>query len=156
MATPFPITMPPGTVLGRLPLPQAGDADAIPLLQLFAPASNSLGADVLLNNNALFFDGPSIPQGTSGTWFASGTVTLSDSGGGTFRIRLWDGATVIASTTMIAASSAAITATLSGFITAPAGNLRMSVKDISSANGRILFNATGDSKDSTLTVMRIG
>jgi hypothetical protein len=43
--------------------------------QTHSPVTNSLGADVLLNNTANYFTGPSVAQGTSGTWFASGNVT---------------------------------------------------------------------------------
>lgn len=60
------------------------------------PLSNSLGADVPLNNTANYFDGPSVAQGTSGTWFASGTVTCKDTAGASFFAKLWDGASVLA------------------------------------------------------------
>lgn len=59
--------------------------------------TNSLGADVLLNNTANYFDGPSIAQCSTGTWFASGTVTLNDSATAVMQCKLWDGTTVIAS-----------------------------------------------------------
>src|SRR5215469_1021265 len=38
----------------------------------------TLGADVALNNITTYFDGPSVAQGSVGTWYASGTVTLTD------------------------------------------------------------------------------
>src|SRR5512146_502647 len=43
--------------------------------------TNSLSGNVALNNISNFFDGPSVAQGTGGTWFASGTVTLTDTSG---------------------------------------------------------------------------
>lgn len=160
MATsiPFPITLPPGTVLGRLPLPQSGDAEAIPLLQLFTPATNSIAADVSLNNTATFFDGPTIAQGTVGTWFAVGRVTVRDTAGvGIFQAKLWDGTTVIDSAAITtAAASQDMSMFLAGFITSPAGNIKISVKDSSTTTGVLRFNSSGLSKDSTLTVVRIG
>ena len=119
--------------------------------------TNSLGADVALNNTANYFDGPSTAQGTSGTWFASGTVTLVDTvQAGSFVAKLWDGTTVIASAWINSAGANAPTQiSLSGVITSPAANIRISVKDSAATSGKIVFNQTGNSKDSTLTVLRI-
>lgn len=124
---------------------------------MLSPITNSLGADVLLNNTANYFDGPSIAQGTSGTWFVSGTVTITDTvSSAPFTIKLWDGTTIIASTiTAPGGAGNFVTASLSGFISSPAGNLRISVKDGASVNGKIIFNASGNSKDSTITAIRI-
>lgn len=122
------------------------------------PITNSLGADVLLNNTASFFDGPSVAQGSSGTWWVTGTVTLIDTAGtATFQVKLWDGTTLISSTTVnpIGANIVA-TASLSGYLASPAGNLRISVKDITSTSGKILYNQTGTSKDSVISAIRIG
>jgi hypothetical protein len=121
---------------------------------MLSPITNSLGADVLLNNTANYFDGPSIAQGASGTWFVSATVSVSDAGGATYFAKLWDGTTIIASAQGPLNVSASLA--LSGFITAPAGNLRISVRDPTTVNGKILFNASGNSKDSTITAIRIG
>ena len=123
----------------------------------FAPITASLGADVLLNNTANYFDGPSVAQGTVGKWFVSGTITFYDAVSAAFLIKLWDGTTVIASTEVNGgASSANMTASLSGFISAPVGNLRISVKDGTTVNGVVRFNTSGNSKDSTITAIRIG
>lgn len=120
--------------------------------------TNSLGADVALSNTANYFDGPSVAQGTSGTWWASGTVTLTDtSSAAKFDCKLWDGTTVIAS-----ASGASVNNTsnqsisLQGYLASPAGNIRISCKDLTSTSGKIVFNGTGTSKDSTISVIRIG
>ncbi len=121
------------------------------------PITNSLGADVALNNTANYFDGPSVAQGTSGTWFVSGTVTLIDTTGVcNYFCKLWDGTTVIASVAQrgTGLSNYAVVS-LSGFITSPAGNLRISCRDTTNTTGSILFNATGNSKDSTITAIRI-
>jgi hypothetical protein len=117
----------------------------------------SLGADVLLNNITIYFDGPSVAQGTVGTWWVSGTVTMIDTAAAAqFVVKLWDGTTIISSgacTSINATSSQAIS--LSGFITSPVGNLRLSVRDGNSGSGKIQFNASGNSRDSTISAFRI-
>lgn len=122
-----------------------------------APIKASLLADVALNNTANYFDGPSVAQGTSGTWVASGTVTLTDTAGGAaFFAKLWDGTTVIASApTNTAAATGLTTISLSGTLASPAANIRISVRDTTSVSGKILFNTSGNSKDSTITAYRI-
>lgn len=119
--------------------------------------ANSLTADVAMNVQANYFTGPSVAQGTVGTWFASGTVTMTDTAGvAAFIAKLWDGTTVIASgriTSTGASNPAPIS--LSGYITAPVGNLRISCRDSASTSGLILFDNSGNAKDSTLTAYRI-
>jgi hypothetical protein len=120
-----------------------------------APITATLGADVLLNNTANFFTGPTIAQGSVGTWYVSGTVTLIDTiGDAQFLSQLWDGSTVIASgaANCAAANNFTIIA-LSGVISAPAGNLRISCKDVTSTSGKIAFSAGSNS--STITAFRI-
>jgi hypothetical protein len=120
------------------------------------PITNSLGGDVALNNTGTYFDGPSVAQGTLGTWFAIGGVTLIDTGGSAqFYCKLWDGTTVIDSrNTESTAFNVPTTIGLSGYLPSPAANIKISCRDISGTTGKILFNATGNSKDSTLTVNR--
>ena len=118
--------------------------------------TNSLGADVLLNNTAAFFDGPSVAQGTSGTWCATGGVTLLDTAVSGFIVKLWDGTTVIDSTRAVnPVANGQVKVTLSGCLASPAANIKISVRDSSTVNGTMQFNASGNSKDSTLTVWRI-
>lgn len=119
--------------------------------------TNSLVADVTLNNTGAFFDGPSVAQGSTGTWFATGTVTCIDTAGsGAFIAKLWDGTTVIASSVVnTTAANLRAVISLSGFITSPAGNIRISVEDNASTSGLIKFNSSGLSKDSTITVFRL-
>jgi hypothetical protein len=120
-------------------------------------ASNFLGADVNLNNVTTFFDGPSMAQGTSGTWFVTGTVTVNDAANSVIHTKLWDGTTVIAAcASSTTTASGVISITLSGVITSPAANIKMSVKDVSATTGKILFNNTGLSKDSSIFGIRIG
>lgn len=121
-----------------------------------SPQSTALGATVALSNVSSYFDGPSINVGTSGTWLVSGTVTVSDTATANINVKLWDGTTVIASARAhVDGAGTWETIALSGFITSPAGNLRISVQDASSASGSILHNASGNSKDSTITAVRI-
>lgn len=119
------------------------------------PITNSLSGNVALNNTANYFDGPSVAQGTSGTWWASGTVTVTDTGSAQVYCKLWDGTTVIASTVVLFGANVLQTIGLSGFIASPAGNIRMSCRDISNTTGNIIFNQTGNSKDSTISAFRI-
>ena len=124
---------------------------------LMSPITNSLGADVALNNTANYFDGPSVAQGTAGTWFVSGHVQCSDNTvAADFYVKLWDGTTLIASGHILLPSAGnRLGIHLSGFITSPAGNLRISVRDPSSVSGFILYNQSGNAKDCTITAIRI-
>ena len=147
----WPANMTAGTVL------TGASSDGVG--SVLATASNVLGADVNLNNTSNYFDGPSMAQGTVGTWFVSGTVTVVDTSGSnaTVRCKLWDGTTVIASGDVIFIPGLESTSlTLSGIITNPAANIRISCRDITSTSGSIKANATGNAKDSTITGVRIG
>lgn len=126
-------------------------------LPILSSVTNSLSGDVVLNNTANYFDGPSVAQGTAGTWFASGIVTCTDTvAAADLFFKLWDGTTVIASGHLIVNGGAQTpSASVSGFITSPVGNIRISVRDTTSVNGLIKFNVTGTSKDSTLSAIRI-
>jgi hypothetical protein len=68
-------------------------------------ATNSLGSNTAIANGS-YTDGPSCAQGTSGTWYASGTVTIKFGASSIIALKLWDGTTVI--------SSLRITSTASG------------------------------------------
>lgn len=120
------------------------------------PITNSLSADVALSNISNYFAGPSVAQGSTGTWWVSGTVTVQDTvGGAGFDAKLWDGTTVIATTDLNTGAAVFASMSLSGFITSPAGNLRIDVRDLSTTSGKIIFNRTGSSKDSTISAFRI-
>lgn len=121
-------------------------------------ATNSLGADTAISNS-VYTDGPSMAQGTSGTWFASGAVIVTDTVGVVnIKAKLWDGTTIIDSrsvTVTVATDSFAIP--LSGVITSPAANIRISCTSTAAgATSKFLFNASGNSKDCTITGVRIG
>lgn len=119
--------------------------------------NNSLSANVALNNIGTYFDGPTVAQGSTGTWYASGTVTVTDTAGqANINCRLWDGSTIIASArTLVLAVNTNTTIALSGFLATPAGNLRISCQDVTSTSGLIVFNASGQSRDSTISAFRI-
>ena len=118
--------------------------------------TNSQSSDVLLNSTSTYFDGPSVAQGATGTWFASGTVTLFDSAAAGIDCKLWDGTTVIDSgSTTIPPTILVTTMTLSGVLATPAGNIRISCKDKTATTGKIFFNNSTNSKDSTISVVRI-
>lgn len=119
--------------------------------------TSSLGSNVALNSAGTYIDGPSVAQGTAGTWFASGTVTLNNTAGASnISCKLWDGTTVMASSkiTNTVSSTSDWPMPLSGVITNPAGNIRISCAD-ALTSGLIIFNVSGQSKDSTITAMRI-
>ncbi len=121
------------------------------------PIKNSLGANVLLNNTGTTFDGPSVAQGTSGTWFASGAITVTDSAGAAqIRAFLSDGTTTIASGVVTTSGvNVASVIALSGYIASPVGNIRISARDVTSTSGFILFNQSGSGLDATLSAIRI-
>lgn len=136
------------------------DGTQFNLMALGGPVSiaASLGADVALNNTANYFDGPSVAQGTVGTWYVSGTVTVRDpTSAAGMRVKLWDGTTVISSAyATTGGANYATTVALSGYITSPAGNLRISVRDENNTTGTINNTLSGNGKDSTITAIRIG
>jgi len=123
------------------------------------PITASLGANVNMTAIGTYFTGPSIAQGTDGTWWVSGTVTLANTvGGDTVNVKLWDGATVIASCRLHITSVAGSycgAAQLSGYISGPAGNLRISVSPASRTDGAIAYNVSGNGKDSSISAIRI-
>ena len=138
-------------VTGVLPRANGGfDADEI---------TASLGANVAMTVTGTYYTGPSIAQGTSGTWLVSGNVTVQNTGGGDIvNVKLWDGTTVVASTRMHLVSVSGTyygVAHLSGKIASPAGDLRISVSPVGRGDGEIAYNASGNSKDSTITAFRI-
>lgn len=120
-------------------------------------ATNALGSDVNLSNTANFFDGPSMAQGTTGTWYASGAVTMTDSAASAaFVCKLWDGTTVIASGVVTSLNaSAAAQISLSGILASPAANIRISCKDLSSVNGKMTASVGSQTKEGVVTGFRI-
>ena len=125
---------------------------------LFTVVSNSLAADVSCSVTSAYFTGPSTAQGTAGTWLAVGTITMFDAtNNGDMNAKLWDGTTVIDSTSSrLDTANSSRSISLSGVITNPAGNIRISANAPGATTPVISANKTGNAKDSTLTVVRIG
>ncbi len=119
--------------------------------------TNSITSDVALNNVATYFVGPTVAQGSTGTWCASGTITLSDTTIAQMAAQLTDGTTVIAATVQeVPINGTIMSVSLSGCIASPAGNLRISAKDVTNTTGAIKANSTGlGNKDSTITAWRV-
>jgi hypothetical protein len=141
----------------KLPVIDGSQLITIPGVSGLASFSAVLGADVALTDNA-FHDGPSVAQGTTGKFFAIGRVSVLDAAAASFVVKLHDGTTVVDADIVQTTSAGAVgNGTLFGVITNPVGNLRISVSNSNaSPNGRIKFNATGLSKDTSITVLKIG
>lgn len=122
------------------------------------PSSVSLSGNVALNNTASYFDGPTAVNAFAGTWLVTGTVTCVDTAGAArFSVRISDGTSVFASADgESSGANVKVAIAISALATSPAGSLRISVKDNTSTSGQILFNNSGNSKDSTITAIRIG
>jgi hypothetical protein len=118
--------------------------------------TNTISGDVTLGDTN-FHDGPSVAQGAVGTWRASGNIVGNDSTGTVEVIsaKLWDGTTVIDSGAVSTQGSNQFGhIALSGIISGPAANIRISAKSAGGA-GLIKQGASGAGKDSTITVERI-
>lgn len=127
------------------------------LAVLLTKLTNSLSSDVSLSTSGAYFTGPTVAQGSSGTWLAIGQVTLQSTSACAFAAKLWDGTTVIDSGNMVtAAANFSGIIPLSGTITSPSSNIKISAETLSAVTGLILANGSGAAKDSTLTVVRIG
>jgi hypothetical protein len=101
------------------------------------------GGGIPLNNVGVFFDGPVVAQGTAGP--------------AEFQVRLTDGATIIDSVnTQNRTAGARVSASVSGVITSPAGNLRITVNDLTSVSGVMENSSDSSGKSSTITAVRIG
>jgi len=127
------------------------------MMLAYTAYTNSLGADVSLTSGS-YIDGPTVSQGTTGTWFASGTVVVRDptNANSNWSAKLWDGTTVIASCRLNGPlQNGNYTISLSGYIASPAGNIRISVNATTYSGTSMLYNSSGNSKDSTITAFRI-
>lgn len=145
-------------VIASTGLGESTTATSISLFINLPHTTASLGSDVSMNNLTTYFDGPSVAQGSTGTWLAMGTITCNSTSASAdaINVKLWDGSTVFASAAFhLTAGGGSMSLSLSGYITSPTGNIRISANDPSSVGGKILFNNSGNSKDSTITAIRI-
>lgn len=124
---------------------------------VLSPVTNALSADVALSTVAAYFDGPSLSTGTTGTWWVSGQVVVTDTAAAfTALAKLTDGTNVLATGSASGYSTNAnVCVSLSAYIANPAGNLRISARDSSTTNGVMRFNVSGSSTDSRLSAIRI-
>lgn len=140
-------------VSGDVTLGYGLDTSGQQLFAGFTSFTAALSGDVNLNNTANYFSGPSVAQGTTGTWFVIGHVQVTSATEDNFDVKLWDGTTVIAAASEFTFSS---NITLAGVITSPAGDLRIDAKDRSTTSGIMRANTTSNgNKDSTIMAVRI-
>lgn len=120
--------------------------------------TNSIASDIAISTSS-FTDGPSVAQGTSGTWYASGTVTITATAGSSIPFcKLWDGSTVAASSSFngnAVGINGRLSISLSGVLSSPAGNIRISCQEVNAATSGFRNSSTGIGKDTTITVFRI-
>jgi hypothetical protein len=91
-----------------------------------SPVNNSLGGAVTMTTQNTYYDGPTVAQGSTGTWFASGNATVAGVAANNLILcKLWDGTTVIDSATLQPSNGLSVTLHLSGYLATPAGNLRI-------------------------------
>ncbi len=105
--------------------------------------------------------GPSVSQGTVGTWYVSGQITYFSTTAGTVCLaQLWDGTNTIATQAAFNfAASVYVPIAISGFITNPAGNLNIAAWSNAAGFGGLVpsassFTTLGNA--STITAVRIG
>jgi hypothetical protein len=122
---------------------------------LAIPLSNSISNNISLTAGS-YVTGPTISQGATGTWCATGTVTFANgSNTDIYYVKLWDGTTVISSASEETTSSTDIRSiTLSGCEASPAGNLNMAVEEVNHT-GTMYANESGAGHDSNITAFRI-
>lgn len=125
----------------------------IPQLQ---NVSGALTGNVAMSVISTFYDGPTINCGTVGTWRVGGSVSVVSTTADTLIIKLWDGATVIASGAGLVPAGNFVLLSIAGIITNPAGNLRISLSNNNSVNASMRWNDTGMQRDSSISAVRIG
>jgi hypothetical protein len=121
-----------------------------------APVTAALTADVPMNAANTFFAGPTVAQGSTGTWFVCGTLELTDTAAAAnITLKLWDGTNLIKSSqASVWAANGFTSVTLCGTRASPAGNLRIDAES-GNTTSKILFNRSGLALDSSITAWRI-
>lgn len=127
---------------------------SIPVL---SSISEALGADSSAITTNTFVEIIDVAQGTTGTFLAMVSFTLLCNANSIPFFKLWDGTTVIASGGVnIGGSAARFPVHLSGLITSPAGNIRLSVNENNAGSTVVKYDSSGQGKDTVLTVVRTG
>jgi hypothetical protein len=130
------------TISGGIPAWTAAPAVSLTRVE------SSFTADVALSNTGTFFDGPSVSLG-AGTWLIVGHIDVQDTAGAaTIIAKLWDGTTVEASGEDTTSGSTSVAMIPLMGIVSPAGTTtyKISAKDVSSTNGKILAACFGGSQ----------
>lgn len=127
---------------------------------LLTSVTASLASSVNLST-AAFTDGPSVTAGSSGTWLVIGNICFNTAANPTVLLKLWDGTSVIAQTVFTATAGNIIDNELSGVITTPAGNLKLSgqIAVAGGTGGFLAISGVGVSSStnaSNITAVRIG
>jgi hypothetical protein len=118
--------------------------------------TNSLASPAAFSTGA-FTDGPTVAQGASGTWHASGSISWTDTtANGAAVCKLWDGTTIIDTGAGSQGGTNQVqTISLSGNISSPAGNIRISCESIVNTTASMSSTAASQAKTSTVSVFRI-
>lgn len=118
--------------------------------------TTNLGSPVNITVAGTYVDGPSVAQGSTGTWFASGTVVVATGAAANIvTCRLSDGTNTISSGTVQTGGNLAFSMHLSGIRTSPSGNLRISCTNQSAGTGSINTSNGVDGNASTISAIRI-
>jgi hypothetical protein len=122
-----------------------------------APNSNALGGNFTLLVGVLT-TGPSVARGSGGTWFASGTVTILNTGGSgdNIAVLLWDGSNLIASGSVNVPAGSRVSVSLSGFVISPIGDIAIACEATLTNTCEMVFDSTPWGHDSQVTAFRIG
>lgn len=147
-----------GTLTNCTGLPTTGLTGSVMASQLsLGQLTAALGGDVTMTTVGTFYDGPSVAQGSTGTWYASGVVTVkSATTNDQVVAKLWDGTTLISAGYVQPQNSGTASIHVSGMITSPAGNLRISCANFTTGTtSKITNNNGGTSNGSVITAFRI-
>lgn len=124
--------------------------------------TNATTADIALVSTGTYVDGPSVSQGSSGTWFVSGGIFFDcANSANNIAAKLWDGATLLSVGIVSLSAGFVSTMSLSGIITSPSGNLRISAAKGVANTATIRANLTVVASTLTtgasyITAIRIG
>lgn len=129
----------------------------------FATLTGTLGADITMTNSGQWYDGPSVAQGTTGVFNVDGGVTLTTGNGvhgDNLLAKLHDGTNIYDSRAFGFVATATISTTAVSLsakgVTNPAGNLRISIQNLTTGGSIIRSNISGLGHDSQIQTLRIG
>lgn len=133
---------------------QGAAASVVPNLN---PITGSISGDIPIAGGSGFVDGPSVAQGSAGgTWFATGTVTILATSLTNVTIKLWDGTSVISSSAVRPPGGVSEwSVALSGYITAPVSDIRISVATSPDSITMLHDTLIPAGKASTITAFRV-